>query len=408
MEETRYRSFEQHLAADGSRKRILSLDGGGLRGMLSLQVLRRIECLLKERFGEKLRLSDYFDLIAGTSTGAIIAAGLSLGMSVDEVEGHYVRLGDKVFKRSFWRHGVVRDSYDAEEVAQALKAVFGIGTLARKDFRTGLLVVAKRLDTGSTWVLTNNPRAKYFDANPERPSTIPNGEYPLWQVVRASTAAPTFFAPEMISIHSKSSPEREDLDGFFVDGGCSPHNNPSLQALMAATMTGYKFDWAAGADRLLLVSVGTGKANPAVNTGGKLAGLAAGEGVLALKNLMEDCSDLVETVLQWVSSPPRARDGEQPSAPNPTSRQIDREMEHCHPAFGGQPLVTYHRYNAMFTKAWFKQTLQRDVTNDYLDSMQQMDNPKNIEALRTLGEQVATQVQPAHLPKPFDEEVCVN
>ena len=197
-----YRTFQQHLAADGKPKRILALDGGGLRGMMTVQVLRRIEGLLRERFKDPaMTLGDYFDLIAGTSTGAIIAAGLSLGMTVDQIEGHYLALGNKVFMRSFWRRGLLQNSYDASDVAEALRGVFGsdkdgCGTLARKDFRTGLLVVAQRFDTGSTWALTNNPAARYFAANPKRPGTIPNSEYPLWQVVRASTAAPAAVVPE--------------------------------------------------------------------------------------------------------------------------------------------------------------------------------------------------------------------
>ena len=67
-------------------KRILALDGGGLRGIVSLAFLKRIEALLKERHGDDpdFRLCHYFDLIAGTSTGAIIAAGLAVGMSVDD------------------------------------------------------------------------------------------------------------------------------------------------------------------------------------------------------------------------------------------------------------------------------------------------------------------------------------
>jgi len=385
-----YRTFKQHLDADDLPKRILSLDGGGLRGMLSVQVLRRLEGLLRERFGDKdLRLSDYFDLIAGTSTGAIIAAGLSLGMTVDQIEEHYRNLGNKVFMRSFWRRGLLRDSYDATAVGEALRGVFGDGTLGRDDFRTGLLVVAKRLDTGSTWALTNNPRSRYFPPNPDRPRTIPNREYPLWQVVRASTAAPTFFAPERISIQSAVE-GRDDVDGFFVDGGCSPHNNPALQALMTATMEGYKFNWTARSDRLLLVSVGTGKANPAVDTDSKFAGLAAAQGVLALKNLMEDCSDLVETMLQWLSSP------------SDTSRAIDREMGHCNPALGKDALLTYHRYNAYFTKDWFKQALGREVTDDYLETMQEMDRPENLDALAGLGKDVARAVKDEHLPKAFD------
>jgi len=85
-----YRSFAEHLDPKVGPKRILSLDGGGLRGMMTVQVLKKIEALLRQRFNDpKLVLADYFDLIAGTSTGAIIAAGLAKGMSADEIDGHY-------------------------------------------------------------------------------------------------------------------------------------------------------------------------------------------------------------------------------------------------------------------------------------------------------------------------------
>lgn len=394
-----YRAFADHLEADGTPKRILSLDGGGLRGMMTIQVLKKIESLLRQRFDdEKMLLSDYFDLIAGTSTGAIIAAGLSLGMTVDEIDKHYCDLGEKVFKRSFWRRGFARQMYDAKAVASALSDVLGKALLKDAKFHTGLLVVAKRLDTGSTWVLTNNPKAKYFAPNPDNPQTIPNGEYPLWQVVRASTAAPTFFEGEEIQIHSNESKDREDTVGLFIDGGCSPHNNPSLQALMAATMEGYKFGWEAGPDKLLLVSVGTGKSDASVNVSSKLSDAAAVQGLLALKNLMEDCGDLVETVLQWIS------------APTPTARLIDRVAGLAGPVLGGgDGLLTYHRYNALFTQDWFDQAdigIQADAS--YLASMQEMDKPENIAKLRELGEAVARkQVDIAHFPTKFDAGVRV-
>jgi len=388
----RYRTFKEHLAAGQGPKRILSLDGGGLRGMMTVQVLRKIEGLLRQRFNDPaLVLGDYFDLIAGTSTGAIIAGGLSLGMTVDAIEGHYKALGDKVFMRSFWRRGILQESYDANAVAEALRGVYGDGLLKRDDFRTGLLVVAKRLDTGSTWALTNNPDSRYFWPNPERPQTIANGEYPLWQVVRASTAAPTFFAPEEIRIQADAG--RRDTVGLFVDGGCSPHNNPSLQALMTATMKGYGFEWAASQDELLLVSVGTGKADAGVDLSSKFAGLAAAQGVLALKNLMEDCGDLVETMLQWLSV-------------SNTARPIDRAMGQGIPNLGGQALLTYQRYNAMFTQAWFKQALGRDVDAAYLETMQEMDKPENLGELAKLGQAVAElQVKAEHLPANFDRGV---
>src|SRR5262245_57552193 len=90
---------DQHFQASGPQA-ILALDGGGLRGILTLGLLRRIESILRARHGDDpaFRLCHYFDLIAGTSTGAIIAAALASGMSVDEVIGHYQALGRDVFQ----------------------------------------------------------------------------------------------------------------------------------------------------------------------------------------------------------------------------------------------------------------------------------------------------------------------
>jgi patatin-like phospholipase/acyl hydrolase len=110
----RYRSFAEHLDPGVGPKRILALDGGGLRGVLTLGMLREIETLLRVQHGDDpdFRLCHYFDLIAGTSTGAIIAAALSLGMTVDEVHGHYMNLGKLVFKRSLLRWGALRAKFD--------------------------------------------------------------------------------------------------------------------------------------------------------------------------------------------------------------------------------------------------------------------------------------------------------
>lgn len=392
-----YRSFTQHLDPAVGPKRILSLDGGGLRGMMTVQVLKKIEGLLRQRFGDpKMVLADYFDLIAGTSTGAIIAAGLAKGMTADEIDGHYRKLGDKVFKRSFWRKGVAVQKYKAEEVAAALSDVLGNKMIKDTEFRTGLLVVTKRLDTGSTWAFTNNPEARYYKPNDKRPQTIPNGEYPLWQVVRASTAAPTFFAGEEIVIQSQG---RDNTAGLFIDGGVSPHNNPSLQALMVATMDGYKFGWEASPDKLLVVSVGTGKADANVDLSGMLSDAAAAQALLALKNLMEDCGDLVEAMMQWLS------------VPTPTARPIDREMGLAGPVLGGKALFTYHRYNALFTADWFTSVgldVGETVNADYLTNMQEMDKPENLDRLARLGAAVAEkQVEVAHFPAAFDQGVKV-
>src|SRR5687767_11107098 len=101
------RSRDQHLDNDGDPKRILALDGGGLRGIMTLAFLQRIEMILRQRHDNNpdFRLCDYFDLIAGTSTGGIIAATLSLGWSVEQICTKYMELGSRVFEKTFFRQG---------------------------------------------------------------------------------------------------------------------------------------------------------------------------------------------------------------------------------------------------------------------------------------------------------------
>ncbi|WP_205833087.1 patatin-like phospholipase family protein [Azohydromonas caseinilytica] len=384
------RTLQQHLDPDAGPKRILALDGGGLRGVLTLGMLREMESHLRARHGgdPAFRLSDYFDLIAGTSTGAIIAAALALGMSVDEVHGHYMRLGQVVFKRSLLRWGALRAKFPADKVSEALVGVFGDRRLDSPDLRTGLLIVTKRLDTGSTWPLTNHPGSRYFDRG-SKATTIANREYPLWQVVRASTAAPYFFDPESIGI-GRGDGEVKAVSGDFVDGGVSPHNNPALQALMTATIPGYSFGWETGEKRLLVVSVGTGKADAEVGHRNVVEGTAAIHAVLSLKALMEDCADLVETVMQWLSK-------------SPTAREIDRELGTIASPLGGTPLCSYMRYNVHLTEAWFEKHLGESVGAKALKALEAMDQPANIPELDRIGRMAGTKlVKAAHFDAAFD------
>ncbi|WFN60485.1 patatin-like phospholipase family protein [Synechococcus sp. CCFWC 502] len=135
--------------------------------------------------------------MAGTSTGSIIAALLAQGLRVDEVIELYRNLAKSVFIRPWWRLGLFQPRYNKAALEGYLKKRLGAACPLgdRQSLRTGLLVVTKRLATGSPWPLTNNPRGRYFNAR-SGSHPIPNADYPLWKVVRASTAAPTFFAPE--------------------------------------------------------------------------------------------------------------------------------------------------------------------------------------------------------------------
>ena len=365
-------SRDEHFQAPGP-KRILALDGGGLRGILSLGFLGRIEALLRDRHGgdSAFRLGHYFDLIAGTSTGAIIAAGLAKGMRVDEIVARYMSMANEVFEADWFRKGIIRARYDEHKLIDQLQSVLGRDTtLGSESLQTGLLLMSKRMDTGSPWPLGNNPRGKYFRAAADE-GWIPNCDYPLWQVVRASTAAPTYFDPQEITIGEVAG--REPVVGSFVDGAVSPFKNPSLQAFMYATLEGFHVKWPTGADQLQLVSVGTGYPDPSKTP----AKLAATGGVKALLGLMDDCATLVETVMQWMSS-------------SPTARTIDREIGDLRDdLLASSPLLTYLRYDLALTADAIS-PLKPDLRQKEIESLSAMDEPANLEMLKELGELAAS------------------
>ncbi|MEZ4447230.1 MAG: patatin-like phospholipase family protein [Polyangiaceae bacterium] len=381
------KSVAEKWANDGRPKRVLCLDGGGIRGILSLGVLEEIEGLLRRRHEASIRLCDYFDVISGTSTGAIIAAGLATGMTVDELRQMYEKLGTEIFEPSFFRFGFFRAKYAKDKLEARLKSVLSdYATLNSDTLKTGLIVVIKRLDTGSPWPLSNFPDGPYFK-KVDGARWIPNGDYPLWKVVRASTAAPHFFEPESIIISkARRDGEQDDL-GDFVDGGVSPHNNPSLQTLMYVTLDGYRVRWDLGADKLLLVSVGTGRANPSVDSSA-FAGFHAAQSLLSL---MDDANDLNETILQWLST-------------SRTRRVIDRQVgDLSNDGIGGADQLSYARYNAELDGEWLKAQLDLAVEPPRLATLKAMDAPANAPLLLDIGRRVGkTFVRDEDFPSAFD------
>ncbi len=238
--------------ATGRRRKLLALDGGGIRGVLTLQILAEIERQLagKTGRGDGFRLCDFFDYIAGTSTGAIIAAGLARGMAVRELLDFYLKLGPMIFEPAklihrFW------NLYRSDPLEQQLKEVFGRDAdLTSADLRCLLLVVTRNATTDSPWPVSSNPFARYNRR--DRPDC--NLRIPLWKLVRASTAAPVFFPPEVLEWE----PGNPDKAFVFVDGGVTPYNNPAFLLYRMATLPEFRLGWKQGERDLMLVSVGTG------------------------------------------------------------------------------------------------------------------------------------------------------
>jgi uncharacterized protein len=295
-----HKTLDEHFFSAGP-KRILALDGGGVRGILTLGYLERIESMLRTRYGgdPDFRLADYFDIIGGTSTGSIIAAGLSLGFPVARLPELYLEMAQEIFKKPFWRFGLYIAKFPDVPLRTTLAKHFGSDTtIGSPDLLTGLMIMAKRLDTGSPWVIHNNPKGKYFDKRPGQRGAA-NKEFLLNQVIRASTAAPHYFEPERIQVGTYE--DKTALQGAFVDGGVSPWNNPALQLLMFATLKGFGLEWPLGGSNLLLVSVGTGFAENRLTCDEVCAMPAALLATRSLLSLMDDCDWLGQTILQWLS-----------------------------------------------------------------------------------------------------------
>ncbi len=255
------------------QRKLLALDGGGIRGVITLEILSALEKELKVKLDkdDSFRLGQYFDYIAGTSTGAIIAAGLAIGMSVEDLLKFYTDFGKQMFEKSFLLERL-KNFYKREPLAVEFQGLFREAggkpgdpprpaTLKTAPLKCLLLVVTHNVSTDSPWPISTNPKAKYNDIG------LPycNLNIPLWQLVRASTAAPVFFPPEMLNWD----PGDPSKTFIFQDGGITPFNNPAFLLYRMATQPAYKLEWKTGETKLLLVSVGTGIAPNVATSAGK-------------------------------------------------------------------------------------------------------------------------------------------
>lgn len=371
--------------AEGTPRKLLALDGGGIRGVLTLQVLIRMEEMLRgpSGQGDAFRLCNYFDYIGGTSTGAIIAAGLAIGMSAGELSDFYIATGPKMFEKAFILERL-RNLYKKEPLTEELKKTYGAKTdLGSNRLKSLLLVVTRNVSTDSPWPISSNPFAKF-----NHPALgFYNLQIPLWQLVRASTAAPVFFPPEVL----QWDPKDASNTFLFEDGGLTPYNNPAFLIARMATQEPYALNWKTGENHLLVVSVGTGSAPKSyadLSGRGAVSNLVSFPGAL-MYGAQIDQDINCRTVGRCVHGAPideelgdliprRGDAGER--RPVPLSEDLGRQF-------------LYARYNAELSKQWLA---ARGLGKIDPAHVSKLDSVEFVPDLVRVGKALAREVKPEH------------
>ena len=195
-------------AKPGKPFRILALDGGGIRGIITARWLAALEAKTKQLARE------HFDLIAGTSTGSILASAVSMGIAAEDIVKLYIEKGKTIFAKPSWARWFQRiaaegfdgPKYDGRGLEATLKEVVGdetFGSLPKKVLITAYDTAKRSPLIFKSW-------------------KIDHKQFPLWEVVKASCSAPTFFPGHKMRI--------DVYDAPLVDGGVVA-NNPAACAL---------------------------------------------------------------------------------------------------------------------------------------------------------------------------------
>jgi patatin-like phospholipase/acyl hydrolase len=218
--------------------RLLSIDGGGIRGIIPAIVLAELE----RATGKPV--SESFDLVAGTSTGGILALALTMpgedgfpAWTAERMIALYEEEGQNIFKRSVWDEiqsggGILDQKYPPDGMQEAFRTYFGERRLSES--LTGVLVTAYEIEQRTTF---------FFKSSKARED--PRDDFPLREAAQATSSAPTYFEPVKL--------DREGPLPYvaLVDGGVFA-NNPAMCAYAEALKD-------EGDDEVLLVSLGTGE-----------------------------------------------------------------------------------------------------------------------------------------------------
>ena len=211
---------------------ILTIDGGGIRGIYSAIILKKIE----KKFS--IKLNEHFDLIAGTSTGSILASAIAYDIPLDEVIALYKNEGKNIFKsRRASIGGLLKSKYDNNHLKKILNEKFNEKTLSDDSIKTRLMIPTTDISNGDVHVIKSY-YLKEFKRDKDRM---------IKDVILSSCSAPLYFNPNK-------------LDEFLLADGGLWANNPSLVALTEGDGKIKEFNNGVkiSLDNIKLLSIGTG------------------------------------------------------------------------------------------------------------------------------------------------------
>ena len=236
--------------------RILSIDGGGIRGIIPATILWYLEEELKQKSGNPdARLSDYFDLFAGASTGGILACTYLAPdpqnptrpkQTAEDSLNLYLKDGPQIFKRSLTRTvktlgGWWRQRYDAKTLELRLQDVLGAET-CMSDLLRPCMIPAYDVQ---------QKEALFFKSHEAKQDQ--SQDFKAWQIARATSAAPTYFAPMQLQAGNQKL--------SLVDGALFARN-PALWAMLEAkSLIPKPAEAVFSESNILMVSIGTGDCN---------------------------------------------------------------------------------------------------------------------------------------------------
>jgi len=218
--------------------RVLSIDGGGIRGLIPAMVLAEIEKNTSKRIAEM------FDLMAGNSAGGIVTLGLNVEgqngkpkFSADKITEFFTKDGPVVFKKSPWKRvtsgfGILDEKYDHKPLVKVLKKYMG----------QSILKTSVTMSLISTYDIYNR-HPQFFKSWDKK-----YNKHKMWELARATSAAPTYFEPIKLKVNEKNA--------VLVDGGVFI-NNPAVSAY--AETIRLQEEGILPKKPILIVSLGTGE-----------------------------------------------------------------------------------------------------------------------------------------------------